>query len=1351
MTLATQTFSLTEHTLGARLATLDPGNSYTVTGANNYAVADWFVIEDSALRLADGVRLRVTDSGPELVKDGVGLISLGESGPLEVSLRTGTGTTGTVTVGLVDVDEAALAPDADVVGYKNGVTCADLSSTGSLLGTTVSGWVVEDYWADHFTVSSGSLALKPDRHFAATTDSDYSLTVETITVDPSTGSASRSWENFSSTSVTVTGLDADGAAVCRIDIELAPDVSEPGLSVSPSTDRPIDLTYGERLGGVSVAGVGQARVELVTMTTDQYLTLGDDGALSLAPGYRLDAEGARIEHFDGRYFGLPTDGPDNAAQVLIYHPGDETPSGLLYLTDADLHGLIYDQSGELDLEELIRPGIDDNPILDTLVSDSWFLPTKMVDGKYDVTFELAPAGQAVTADGKTFDGGSSAGSTVAWGDVEAAMLADAIQTIESVADVRIRAHTGTDDTTWKTGWSNDFGSQTDYAGEVDLGGNPAHKYTNLGFVGIEPAEQVDATGMVSLNLSVWRTDPDATLKIKLVDFGPDGVWSSDGNPEHELTLSPGQVPDGRWVDLTVPLAAMDGLTSTANIAQIIITSLDPDGSFSGETLYLDDLYFSAEPGSAVPDGYELVFADEFNQIGAGPDPDVWVFDLGTGNDGWGNWEAQSYQGGLDDAVIVGPDATTGLDDGALRITAKGESGVVTSARVRSDIDDLVGPYGYYEIRAKLPSEPGAWPAVWLLGNVTDERPWPDTGEIDLVEWSSKYYDEGTGTTMSSALHFRGSAGQPQSYGDTQFKWEGELDAPVDEWHTYQLWWSPDEIRVGVDGGPEDAHLVYAKPSDASNDSWPYDHPMDVIMNLAIGGTLGGDVPGSDFSYDMYVDYVRIYQGTDPVDGQQTGSSPSAGPSTPTDAGTSVIPLYSDTYIGAEPDKVLQLVGTIDGDVAGYSGYPYSDTFVVERDGLTTDILIHELLHTLGLAHPFESDSGTTTLPGVVNERDPGTYQLNTGYYTVMSYGSDRPDALEIHSSVDAPLIGTFDVAAIQAIYGANDDHNAGDTTYTLPQTLVTLWDGGGSDTLNFSTNTSDCVMDLRAASVTFEANAGGYVSHAHPDESAGGYVIARDTVIENARGGRGDDRIHGNEAPNAIAGNAGDDEIYLVADGVWGIGYYAWNDDLPLSYHSLDGLNRFEDIVSGDGGEDRVILTDQDDALFLDDLLSAWSANYQDVTGLTLDQDGRLGSVEFIDTGLGDDLVDLTSSRLNAGLTLNVNGGGGHDTIWGGLGNDSLSGGGGSDTLAGGKGDDTLAGGDDADVFEFAGDHGHDTITDFNPGQGDKIRLYGSAQDDQGQGFVYDHLNGLLTWGQTTIDLGDHGPDLGSVVEYVWV
>ena len=86
-----------------------------------------------------------------------------------------------------------------------------------------------------------------------------------------------------------------------------------------------------------------------------------------------------------------------------------------------------------------------------------------------------------------------------------------------------------------------------------------------------------------------------------------------------------------------------------------------------------------------------------------------------------------------------------------------------------------------------------------------------------------------------------------------------LGTPVTEFQTYQVWWTQDYIRFGVNANSDNAYYEYKKPAGASAAHWPFTNPMDLILNLAIGGTLGGTVPVGDFKYQMVVDYVRVYQ------------------------------------------------------------------------------------------------------------------------------------------------------------------------------------------------------------------------------------------------------------------------------------------------------------------------------------------------------------------------------------------------------------------------------------------------------------------------------------------------------------
>ena len=138
----------------------------------------------------------------------------------------------------------------------------------------------------------------------------------------------------------------------------------------------------------------------------------------------------------------------------------------------------------------------------------------------------------------------------------------------------------------------------------------------------------------------------------------------------------------------------------------------------------------------IPNGFTLTFEDNFDNIGGQPNSNDWTYDLGDGTaqgiPRWGNNESQIYENDLDDVHIIDliardssePDTDGTADgvNGALRIVAAKTGNEITSARIKSDIGEI-GPHGYYEVRAKIPAESGAWPAIWLLGmSVTGRGP-----------------------------------------------------------------------------------------------------------------------------------------------------------------------------------------------------------------------------------------------------------------------------------------------------------------------------------------------------------------------------------------------------------------------------------------------------------------------------------------------------------------------------------------------------------------------------------------------------------------------------------------------------
>lgn len=205
-------------------------------------------------------------------------------------------------------------------------------------------------------------------------------------------------------------------------------------------------------------------------------------------------------------------------------------------------------------------------------------------------------------------------------------------------------------------------------------------------------------------------------------------------------------------------------------------------------------------------------------------------------------------------------------------------------------------------------------------------------------------------------------------------------------------------------------------------------------------------------------------------------------------------------------------------------------------------LIHEIGHLLGLAHPHDGGNASdgSIFPGVTSSfNDFGDYDLNQGIFTTMSYNDGWQSQYPNHTLTVSTLgFGwqatpmALDIAAIQAIYGANTTYASGSDSYALPKINAAgtywscIWDTGGTDLITNDGSSLACTIDLRAASLDGKkdgTNAGGYVSYA--TNIVGGYTIANGVVIENATGGSGNDTINGNATANSLIGGAGNDSI----------------------------------------------------------------------------------------------------------------------------------------------------------------------------------------------------------------------------------
>ena len=240
-------------------------------------------------------------------------------------------------------------------------------------------------------------------------------------------------------------------------------------------------------------------------------------------------------------------------------------------------------------------------------------------------------------------------------------------------------------------------------------------------------------------------------------------------------------------------------------------------------------------------GWKLIWSEEFDYTGF-PDSTKWSYDTEGNVYQWGNNEAQYYTSGRKENAWV--------SDGVLRITAlkepmEGRS--YTSARlITKGKGDWL--YGRFEIRAKLPTGRGTWPAIWMLPTDWEYGDWPKSGEIDIME--NVGYDPDTIVGSSPTEKYNHAIGTQKN---------AKIACPdcYKAFHVYALEWEEDEYRLYVD----DQLYFTFKNEGTGYEVWPYDKRFHILLNLAIGGNWGGQkgIDDSLFPHVFEIDYVRVYK------------------------------------------------------------------------------------------------------------------------------------------------------------------------------------------------------------------------------------------------------------------------------------------------------------------------------------------------------------------------------------------------------------------------------------------------------------------------------------------------------------
>ncbi len=253
--------------------------------------------------------------------------------------------------------------------------------------------------------------------------------------------------------------------------------------------------------------------------------------------------------------------------------------------------------------------------------------------------------------------------------------------------------------------------------------------------------------------------------------------------------------------------------------------------------------------------WKLVWSDEFDRDGL-PDPVKWAHEEGFVR----NQELQYY--------TTGRKQNARVESGHLIIEAHKEQ--FPNARYQPDAPErrwqqrrqhadytsaslitrgrAAWTYGRIEVRAKMPSGRGTWPAIWMLGTNMGEVGWPACGEIDILEYVG--HEPGV---VHANVHTRG-------YNHNRGNGRGSrlplLDAEK-AFHVYALEWTPQKLEFFVD----DRKYFTLENDGTGVDSWPFDAPQYLILNLAIGGAWGGQkgVDDAIFPQRLTIDYVRVYQ------------------------------------------------------------------------------------------------------------------------------------------------------------------------------------------------------------------------------------------------------------------------------------------------------------------------------------------------------------------------------------------------------------------------------------------------------------------------------------------------------------
>lgn len=317
----------------------------------------------------------------------------------------------------------------------------------------------------------------------------------------------------------------------------------------------------------------------------------------------------------------------------------------------------------------------------------------------------------------------------------------------------------------------------------------------------------------------WDTEGDRLLNLSASTFD---------TPEELTTGTQFTISDGGFMSYYINTSTYEILEITEDFMHIRAIS----GSANNQLAwYLKLTTNEGGAGNELETQFDNLVWDEEFDVDGPPNPEIWNFEIGNGDSGWGNQELQYY---TDQNAIV--------SDGTLKINliAEPTNGFNYSSSRLNTLDNFDFQYGRIEIKAKLPTGAGTWPALWMMGTNFPTIGWPFCGEIDIMEHRGNQQD-----VIHGSLHF------PENSGGNAISRTTDVSGVSEEFNLYTVEWTEDQILFAVNN---QVYHVFE-----NNSMLPFNDSFYIILNVAMGGTFGGDVDPDFDRSSMEVDYIRIYQ------------------------------------------------------------------------------------------------------------------------------------------------------------------------------------------------------------------------------------------------------------------------------------------------------------------------------------------------------------------------------------------------------------------------------------------------------------------------------------------------------------